>query len=95
MKKQTVKRVNVFLTQRELNALEEISKKYPEHKTFIIELLSLTSHEQVTIRHNIEVNFIGNQQTMFSVNFATTIHHHFRKGHVTEPLGKSTYSTII
>lgn len=30
MKKQTVKRVNVFLTQRELNALEEISKKYPE-----------------------------------------------------------------
>lgn len=30
MKKQTVKRVNVFLTQRELNALEEIRKKYPE-----------------------------------------------------------------
>ena len=32
---------------------------------------------------------------MFSVNFATTIHHLFRKGHVSEPLGKSTYSTII
>lgn len=30
MKKQTVKRVNIFLTQREINALEEISKKYPE-----------------------------------------------------------------
>lgn len=29
MKKQTVKRVNVFLTQRELNALEEIRKKNP------------------------------------------------------------------
>ena len=32
---------------------------------------------------------------MFSVNFATTIHHLFRKGHISEPLGKSTYSTII
>ena len=32
---------------------------------------------------------------MFSVNFATTIHHLFRKGHVSEPLGKSTCSTII
>ena len=32
---------------------------------------------------------------MFSVNFATTIHHLFRKGHVSEPLDKSTYSTII
>lgn len=44
MKKQTVKRVNVFLTQRELNALEEISKKYPEEnmsdiiRTAILEL---------------------------------------------------------
>ena len=35
------------------------------------------------IHHNIEVpsiNSIGNQQSMFSVNFATTIHHLFRKG---------------
>ena len=32
---------------------------------------------------------------MFTVNFATTIHHIFGKGHVSEPLGKSTYSTII
>lgn len=44
MKKQTVKRVNVFLTQRELNALEEIRKKYPEEnmsdiiRTAILEL---------------------------------------------------------
>ena len=32
---------------------------------------------------------------MFSVNFATTIHHLFRKSHVSEPFSKSTYSTII
>lgn len=44
MKKQTVKRINVFLTQRELNALEEISKKYPKEnmsdiiRTAILEL---------------------------------------------------------
>lgn len=44
MKKQTVKRVNVFLTQRELNALEEIRKKYPKEnmsdiiRTAILEL---------------------------------------------------------
>lgn len=44
MKKQTVKRVNVFLTQRELTALEEISKKYPKEnmsdiiRTAIVEL---------------------------------------------------------
>lgn len=44
MKKQTVKRVNIFLTQREVNALEEIRKKYPEEnmsdiiRTAILEL---------------------------------------------------------
>ena len=57
-----------------------------------------TSHEQVTIHHNIEVKSINsfeNQQTMFSVNFATTIHRIFRKGLVSEPFRKSTYSTII
>ena len=32
---------------------------------------------------------------MFSVNFATTIHHLFRKGHISEPFGKFTYPTII
>ena len=32
---------------------------------------------------------------LYIVNFATAIYHLFRKGHVSEPLGKSTYSTII
>ena len=67
-------------------------------KKSIMKLYHITSYEQITIHHNIEVesiNFIENQQTMFSVNFATTIHHIFRKGLVSEPLGKSTYSPII
>ena len=63
---------------------------------FIIKLYHIASHEQVTSNIKVEsINFIENQQTMFSVNFATTIHHIFRKGHVSEPFEKSTYSTII
>ena len=51
-------------------------------------LYHITSYEQVTIHHTIEVssiNCIENQQTMFSVNIATTIHQLLRKGHVSEP----------
>ena len=61
-------------------------------------LYHMNFHEQVTIHHNIEVksiNSIENQQTMLSVNFATSLYHLFRKGLVSKHFGKSTYSTII
>ena len=74
------------------------NSKELNQKTLFITLVSYAPHEQVTIHHNIEVgsiNFIENQQTMFSVNFATTIHRIFWKAHLSEPFGKFTYSTII
>ena len=74
------------------------SSKEFQLETLLITISSYISHEQVTIHHNVEVrsiNFIENQQTLFSVNFATTIHHNFRKSHIFELLSKSTYSTII
>jgi len=67
-------------------------------KNFIIKLHHITSNEQVKIHHNIDVktiNLIEKRQTMFSTNFVTAIHHIFRKGLVSEPYGKSKYSTII
>ena len=87
---------NKIRTQKHHAYYHNSNKLY--HITLPYNFYHITSHEQVTIHHNIEVKSINsfeNQQTMFSVNFATTIPHLFRKGHISEPFGKSTYSTIF